>query len=128
MRVAFFLKEALRSLSRNAAPSLAAVLTVLMTALVLGVFIPIVQATTGTANSIRAKVVVDIYAKDSATLSQLHELRDALATTPNVKKIDFITKQKALADEKKKHPQAYELLGTNPLPNLFRVTPNDPDR
>jgi cell division transport system permease protein len=128
MRIGFFLKEAFRSLSRNAAPSLAAVLTVLMTALMLGVFIPIVQATTGTANSIRDKVVVDIYAKDSATLAQLHQLRDALATTPNVKKIEFITKQQALAQEKEKHPQAYALLGTNPLPNLFRVTPKDPDK
>jgi cell division transport system permease protein len=128
MRPGFFLKEAFRSLSRNAAPSAAAVLTVLITALVLGVFIPIVQATTGTANSIRDKVVVDIYAKDSATLTQLHELRDALASTPNIKKIDFITKQQALSEEKKKHPEAYELLGANPLPNLFRVTPKDPDK
>jgi cell division transport system permease protein len=128
MRPGFFLKEAFRSLSRNAAPSLAAVLTVLITALTLGVFIPIVQATTGTANSIRAKVVVDIYAKDSANLAQLHQLRDALATTPNVKKIQFITKQQALAEEKRKHPQAYALLGTNPLPNLFRVTPQDPGK
>src|SRR3954447_8718842 len=128
MRPGFFLKEAMRSLKRNAAPSTAAVLTVLITALVLGVFIPIVQATTGTANSIRGKVVVDIYAKDSATLNQLHELRDALATTPNVKKIQFITKQQALAAERKKHPEAYQLLGDNPLPNLFRVTPRDPDK
>jgi cell division transport system permease protein len=128
MRPGFFLKEAMRSLKRNAAPSTAAVLTVLITALVLGVFIPIVQATTGTANSIRNKVVVDVYAKDSATLSQLHQLRNALANTPNVKKIDFITKQQALAEERKKHPEAYALLGTNPLPNLFRVTPKDPDK
>ncbi|MFL5894878.1 MAG: ABC transporter permease, partial [Thermoleophilaceae bacterium] len=68
MRPGFFIKEAFRSLSRNAAPSLAAVMTVLITALVLGVFIPIVQATTGTANSIRGKVVVDVFAKDGATL------------------------------------------------------------
>src|SRR6476661_10206083 len=128
MRPGFFLKEAMRSLKRNAAPSTAAVLTVLITALVLGVFIPIVQATTGTANSIRDKVVVDIYAKDSATLAQLHELRDALATTPNVKKIQFITKQQALAEERRKHPEAYQLLGDNPLPNLFRITPRDPDK
>jgi cell division transport system permease protein len=128
MRIGFFLKEAFRSLKRNAAPSVAAVLTVLITAMVLGVFIPIVQATTGTANSIRGKVVVDVYAKDSASLTQLHELRDALATTPNVKKIEFITKQQALSDERKKHPEAYELLGNNPLPNLFRVTPEDPDK
>jgi cell division transport system permease protein len=128
MRIGFFLKEASRSLKRNAAPSTAAVLTVLMTALVLGVFIPIVQATTGTANSIRGKVVVDIYAKDNANLNQLHALRDELATTPNVKKIQFITKEQALANERKRHPDAYQLLGANPLPNLFRVTPRDPDK
>jgi cell division transport system permease protein len=58
----------------------------------------------------------------------LHELRDALATTPNVKKIQFITKQQALAEERKKHPEAYALLGTNPLPNLFRITPQNPDK
>jgi cell division transport system permease protein len=128
MRVGFFLKEAFRSLSRNAAPSLAAVLTVLITALVIGVFIPIVQATTGTANAIRGKVVVDVYAKDSATLAQLHQLRNQLAGTPNVKSIQFITKQQALAEEKQKHPQAYALLGDNPLPNLFRLTPKDPGK
>jgi len=49
MRWTFFLREALRGLRRSSAPALAALLTVLLTAVVLGVFIPIVQATTGTA-------------------------------------------------------------------------------
>ena len=60
----FFLKEALRGLRRSSAPALAALLTVLLTALVLGVFIPIVQATTGTANEVRSRVVADVYVKD----------------------------------------------------------------
>ena len=128
MRVSFFVKEAFRSLARNAAPSMAAMMTILLTAMVLGVFIPIVQATTGTANEIRGKVVVDVFATDEATTGELHELRKALAATPNVKKIDFITKEQAFAEQKKKHPEAYEVLGINPLPNLFRVTPDDPDR
>jgi len=63
----FFLKEAVRGLSRNSAPALAAMLTVLLTALVLGVFIPIVQATTGTANEVRDRVVVNVYVADEAT-------------------------------------------------------------
>ena len=53
MRWSFFLREALRGLRRSSAPALAALLTVLLTAVVLGVFIPIVQATTGTANEVR---------------------------------------------------------------------------
>ena len=50
---AFFLREATRSLRRNAVPSFAAMASVLVTMLVLGVFIPIVQATTGAANEVR---------------------------------------------------------------------------
>ena len=57
MRFGFFFREALRALSRNAVPSFAAVATVLVTVLVLGVFIPVVQATTGAANKVRARVI-----------------------------------------------------------------------
>ena len=53
MRPIFFLREALRALKRNAIPSFAAMATVLVTVLVLGVFIPVVQATTGAANEVR---------------------------------------------------------------------------
>ena len=50
MRLGFFLRESLRALKRNAVPSFAAMATVLVTVLILGVFIPVVQATTGAAN------------------------------------------------------------------------------
>ena len=43
MQVGFFLKEASRSLQRNAVPSFAAVASVLVTMLVLGVFIPVLS-------------------------------------------------------------------------------------
>jgi cell division transport system permease protein len=132
MKAGFFLKEALRGLSRSSAPALAALLTVLLTALVLGVFIPIVQATTGTANEVRGRVVADVYVKDSATPAQRTELRTALERTSNVKSVAYISKQQALATAKKKDPQAFEqgseLLGSNPLPASFRVTPDDPDK
>lgn len=127
MRPGFFLKEAFRALRRSAAPSLAAALTVLLTALVLGVFIPIVQATTGTANEVRSRVVVDVYVKNEAQPGQLAELRETLTETANVEEVEFISKQEALEQERERNPEAYELLGSNPLPDAFRVTPDDPD-
>ena len=39
----------------------------LVTVLVLGVFIPVVQATTGAANEVRGRVLVDVYLKRDAT-------------------------------------------------------------
>ena len=131
MQAAFFLREALRGLRRSSAPALAALLTVLLTALVLGVFIPIVQATTGTANEVRSRVVADVYVKDSATQAQQSELKRELEATEGVKSVEYISKSEALANAKEKNPGAFdagaELLGANPLPASFRVTPDDPD-
>jgi cell division transport system permease protein len=129
MRPGFFLKEAFRALSRNAAPSLAAMLTVLLTALVLGVFIPIVQATTGTANRVRSRVVVNVYLRDNINQQQLTALKQRLDTTPNVKSVDYISKQQALRQlqsSRKGTSEAIQLLGTNPLPATYRVVPKDP--
>jgi cell division transport system permease protein len=126
MRLGFFIKEAFRALKRSAAPSLAALLTILLTALVLGVFIPIVQATTGTANEVRSRVVVDVFLKAEATKPDVENTKAAIMTAPNVEGVEFISKDQALAKERKRNPEAYELLGRNPLPDSFRVTPEDP--
>jgi cell division transport system permease protein len=130
MRFSFFLREALRGLRRSSAPALAALLTVVITALVLGVFIPIVQATTGTANEVRNRVVVDAYLKDDATEADRVEVQRALEATPGVKSVEYVSKDEALRELGHKVNDAkdkIELLGTNPLPSLFRVTPEDPD-
>jgi cell division transport system permease protein len=130
MPFSFFLKEALRGLRRSSAPALAALLTVVITALVLGVFIPIVQATTGTANEVRNRVVVDAYLQDDATAADRAEVQRELESTPGVKSVEYISKDEALRELGNKVDDAQgkiELLGSNPLPSLFRVTPNDPD-
>jgi cell division transport system permease protein len=127
VKVAFFFKEAFRALRRSAAPSFAAMLTVLITALVLGVFIPVVQATTGTANEVRGRVVVDVFVKPAATDAQKTELRTALIGLPNVKSVQYISKEQALQTMRKRNKEAFALLGENPLPDAFRLTPIDPD-
>jgi cell division transport system permease protein len=130
MRLGFFLREALRGLRRSSAPALAALLTVLLTTVVLGVFIPIVQATTGTANEVRGRVVLDVYVKAEAGPAERSELERALESTANVKSVDYISKSEALEALGRKvtdTDEKIELLGVNPLPDLFRVTPDDPD-
>jgi cell division transport system permease protein len=124
MRLAFFLREALRSLRRSALPSFAALATVLVTMLVLGVFIPIVQATTGAANEVRGRLLLDVYLKTDAKPSDIQRVQALIQKTPHVKKIQFVSKAQAYRDERKRNPQAYQLLGSNPLPDTFRVTPD----
>jgi cell division transport system permease protein len=128
MKPGFFVKEALRSISRNAIPSFAAMASVLVTVLVLGVFIPVVQATTGAANEVRGRVLVDVFLKSDAKQTDVDRVRTLLETkTAHVGKVDFVSKEAAYAQEKKRNPEAYELLGRNPLPDTFRVTPDQPD-
>ena len=82
MRLGFFLREALRAMRRNAAPSFAALATVLVTLLVLGVFIPIVQATNGAADSVRSRVEVDVYMKTNATAADEARVQRELLAHP----------------------------------------------
>jgi cell division transport system permease protein len=128
MRLGFFLREALRAMSRNAVPSFAAMATIVVTVLVLGVFIPVVQATTGAANEVRAKVIADVYLASDVTKADIERVEALIRTeTPNVGKVVFVSKEKAYAAERKRNPEAYDLLGANPLPDTFRVTPDKPE-
>jgi cell division transport system permease protein len=127
VKPAFFVKEALRSIKRNAIPSFAAMASVLVTVLVLGVFIPVVQATTGAANEVRGRVLVDVYLKRDATRQDVERVQALLRNTDHVGKVEYVSKARAYAQEKRRNPEAYELLGTNPLPDTFRVTPDKPD-
>jgi cell division transport system permease protein len=127
VRPAFFLKEALRSLRRNAVPSFAAMATVLVTVLVLGTFIPMVQATTGAANEVRGRVIADVYLKTDATKADIQRVQALLQGTPHVRRVQFVSKQQAFKEQRKRNPEAYQLLGSNPLPDTFRITPDRPD-
>jgi cell division transport system permease protein len=128
VRPGFFLREALRALKRNAVPSFAAVATVLVTVLVLGVFIPVVQATTGAANNVRSRVIADVYLKDGSTQADIARVRNVIETqVPHVKSVQFVSKEQAFKQEVKTNREAFKLLGANPLPDLFRVTPDRPD-
>ena len=129
MRPGFFIKEALRSIRRNPIPSFAAMASMLVTLLVLGVFIPIVQATTGAANDgprPRAARRLHASATPRAATSRA-SARGSTNDTPHVKKVEFVSKAQALKQERKSNPEAYKLLGSNPLPDTFRVTPDNPD-
>jgi cell division transport system permease protein len=128
MRVGFFLREALRSMSRNTVPSFAAMASVLVTVLVLGMFIPVVQATTGAANDVRGRVLVNVYLKTGAKPGDVKRVRALLADrVDHVGSVEYVSKADALAEQRKRYPEAYDLLGSNPLPDTFRVTPDEPD-
>src|ERR1700744_5398594 len=121
--LAFFFRESLRAMRRNAAPTFAALATVTVTLIVVGVFIPIVQATRGAADGVRSKVLVEAYMKTNATAKDDARVRNELKALPNVQRVGFESKAQALVQERKTDPGAFELLTKNPLPDSFHVYP-----
>ena len=135
-RVFFFIREGVRALRRSAAPSLAAIVTVCITALLLGVLIPVLQTTNGKTNEVRDQVGLRIFLSDvngqQAPQDQVAGLQAKLQAIPHVKSVEFVDKNEALqilSDRLKQQNRediTAQLPGAhNPLPASFNVTPDD---
>jgi cell division transport system permease protein len=123
VRIAFFFREAMRSMRRNAAPSFAALATVLVTMLVVGVFIPAVEVTNDAANTVRSRLIVDVFMKTKATPADEARVRGELLAVPHVRTVQFESKAQAYRQQAAQNPAAYSLLSSNPLPDTFHVIP-----
>ena len=71
MRLIFFTREAFRALRRNAAPSGAAIVTTIVTVVLLGVLIPIFKATETTSSNVRDQLELRVGVYDDATETEL---------------------------------------------------------
>lgn len=126
-RIVFFFQEALRALKRNGAPSLAAIVTTVVTVVLLGMLIPIFQTAQGKSEEVRDQLNVQYALYDDATKAEIASLQKELEGIPHVAEVTFISKAEALATLKSelKDKTIVEELHTNPLPNSFEVRADD---
>ena len=146
-RIFFFIREGLRALRRSPAPSLAAIVTVAVTVLVLGVLIPVLQSANGKTNEVRNQVGLRIFLSDvdasgqplpvgsvgqQAPPAQIQELQAKLEAIPHVQSAQFVSKDQAktilsdrLRDENREDIVAQLPGARNPLPASFDVQPDD---
>jgi cell division transport system permease protein len=129
-RVVFFLQEAMRALRRNGAPSLAAIVTTVVTVVLLGMLIPIFQTTQAKSEEVRGELNLQVALYADATKGEIASLRDELTALPHVSTVEFITKAEALEELKEtlgadKSRELTSQLHENPLPASFRIIPDD---
>ncbi len=126
-RLVFFLQEALRALRRNGAPTLAAVVTTVVTVILLGVLIPIFQTTQAKSEQVRSQLNVQAELFADATPAEIAAAEKQLAALPHVASVKFISKEQALATLKSelKDKSIVEQLHTNPLPASLEVRADD---
>ena len=126
-RLIFFFQEALRALRRNGAPSLAAIVTTVVTVVLLGMLIPIFQTAQGKSEEIRDQLNVQYALYPDATKAEIAGLREKLEGVPHVAEVTFVSKAEALETLKGdlKDDSILKELNTNPLPNSFEVKADD---
>jgi cell division transport system permease protein len=129
MRLGFFIQEAFRALRRNGAPSMAAIVTTIVTMVLLGVLIPIFQATQAKSQDIRDELAFRVAVHDDATKTETQRLREQLLGIPHVSSVEFVSKSAAL-DELAQSLDSNDQdlikeLNTNPLPANFVVKADD---
>jgi cell division transport system permease protein len=126
-RIVFFFSEAFRALRRNGAPTLAAVITTVVTVVLLGVLIPIFQTAQAKSNEVRGELNVQFALYDGTTAAEVAQAKAKVEAVPNVASVEYISKQQALQTLKGelKDKSIVEELHTNPLPASLAVKATD---
>ena len=131
-RIAFFLSEAFRALRRSAAPSVAAIVTIVVTTLLLGVLVPVLRASDSKASEVRDQIGLEVFLYRDATRAEIDSLQRKLEAVPHVESSKYCSPQCA------KEQLSSELggsdlgdsiseLNSNPLPPAFNIKLDDPD-
>ena len=125
-RIVFFLAESFRALRRSAAPSVAAIVTIVITTLLLGVLIPVLRASESKANDVQDQIGLEIFLYRDSTQSEIDALRKKLVALPHVTAVEFVSPAEAkeeLAGELSGDLEgSIQELNSNPLPPSFDLT------
>jgi len=129
-RVVFFVSEAFRALRRSAAPSIAAIVTIVVTTLLLGVLVPVLKASEDKAQDVRDQIGLNVYLYDDATEAEIEALQKDLEAIPHVIGVDYVSKAEAVnilqGRVKGDLSASIDELKSNPLPASFALDLDDP--
>ncbi len=130
-KIDFFLTEALGSLRRNYFMTIAALVTVFLSILVLGGVLVFVYTTNALLKEVEQKVNITVYLKTDPdpSMDEVQELQTEILSWPEVKTALYVSKEDAwerLKEDFKDSPEVIESISGNPLPASFEITLNDP--
>lgn len=128
----YFVTESLNSIRRNGLMSLASLMTVALSLLILGVFTIIVMNLNHMASVLESQVQVTVYLQDTVKEAEVREIGTRITKLPGVTRVNFVGKEEALSRFKIRLGEQQGLLAelgeANPLPNSFEVKVDRPER
>lgn len=133
--IGYFIREAFKSLYRNNWMGLASVGTVSVSLIIVGISLITILNTNYLAARLESNVEIISYLKDGVEADRTIELKERIQGLPGVAKVRFVTKDEAMLEFRKELGDQQNMIdalgGSNPLPNLFKVTtisPQDVDK
>ncbi len=129
MRFGFFLGEALGSLRRNWVMTMAAVITVFISTVILGVVLVTGKNLDEGATSLKNRVMIEVFIKDETTPQQQKEFEQRIGAMPEVKEYAFVSKDEALERFQESYSERITAnLPINPLPASYEIYVKDADQ
>jgi cell division transport system permease protein len=130
-KLSFFFKEAFGSLKRNYFMTIAALVTVFLSIVMLGVVLVFVFTTDSLLGDVEQKVQIEVFFKKEPdpTSDQITTIQTAITGWAEVAKVTFVGKDEALAIMKaswKGNPRVFENLTHNPFMHKLVVALVDP--
>jgi cell division transport system permease protein len=129
-RVIFFFGEAYRALRRNAAPSVAAIVTVAITLLLVGVLVPVLDASGSKTDDVRDQIAIKVFLFKGSDRGEIGALEEQIAGFPHVAEVEFVSARAAIEtlESRLNERDILEALNNrNPLPPSFNVRLDDPN-
>lgn len=129
-RFFFFCGEAYRALRRNAAPSVAAIVTIAITVLLVGVLVPVLNASDSKTQDVRDQIALKVFMYKDVAQNEINSLQSEIEAIPHVARVDYISSKdavKLLESDLDEKNILQALNNRNPLPPSFNVRLDDPD-
>ncbi|MEX0789369.1 MAG: permease-like cell division protein FtsX [Actinomycetota bacterium] len=131
LRVNYFVDETVSNLRRNVLLTLAAVSTVSISLLLLGVVMVGGEVLTKMVSSWEGKVELNVFLRDEATPEEIAAIKTQTTGMPEVDEVFFESKEQAFEEYKrmfKDSPAITENVDPNALPASYRIKLKDPNQ
>lgn len=131
LRVNYFVDETVSNLRRNVLLTLAAVSTVSISLLLLGVVMVGGEVLTKMVSSWEGKVELNVFLRDEATPEEVAAIKTQTTGMPEVEEVFFESKEQAFEEYKrmfKDSPAITENVDPNALPASYRIKLKDPNQ
>ncbi|GAX90825.1 permease-like cell division protein FtsX [Effusibacillus lacus] len=123
-------REGLKNIGRNGWMTFAAVGSVVVSLLILGVFLTVALNLQELTKDVEAQVQMDVFMQEGTSRSDIQMVEEKIKALPEVKSVEFVSKEDAIrlmVEKYKEHKDLFAGLEMdNPFPDKFIVKAHDP--